>query len=218
MSTDEPGGSKEARRIYKDVLESVGEGALADEETIGVVDAFRLANKLDVSTVETPHEWVFNYTVRDVERLGKLERADWQKVMAEWRTWHHEYAALSSWGAVTWIVSAALTWSLLYRAAGVLTFATSLGVQLQPWMVTATGYVLVVGVMLFVPRLLGAITSSAHWDTYSAGYNEGLRQGINRALMISPEREREMWDELGKASLAQGHLEYAAPKAAARSK
>lgn len=207
---------EEARRVYREVLEGVGEGALADEERVSLLDAFRIANKLDVSIAETRHERVYNYSTRDIEGLGKLERADWQELMAEWRKWHREYAALSPLGLVAWMVSAALAWALLYRADRVLEIASSLGVQPQTWMIKAAGWVLLFGVMVFTSRLIGTITSSAHWDTYSAGYSEGLRQGINKALMITPEREREMWDELSKASLAQSHLEYAATKAEAK--
>jgi hypothetical protein len=209
-STDTPGESDEARRLYRDVLESVGEGALSDKEAIGVADAFRIANKLDVSIVETPHEWVFNYSVRDVEGLGKLERADWQRIRSEWQKWHREYEALSPAGMIAWAVAAAAMWFLLNQRDGVLTLASSFGVQPPTWTATVTGYVLLLGVVLFASRMLATVTSAAHWDTYSAGYEEGLRQGINRALMITPEREREMWDEISKADLARGHLDYAA--------
>lgn len=211
-SGDKP--SEEAQALYRQVLEGVGEGAFADKDEIGVADAFRIANKLDVSVVETPHEWVFNYSVRDVERLGKLERDDWQKVRSEWRTWHREYVALSAAGIAGWILTAGATWLLLYREERVLATASSYGVQLPVWMLTVMGYVLLLGVVLFASRVLGTISSSEHWNTYSAGYEEGLRQGVNRALMITPEREREIWEEISKADLAQGHLEYAATKTA----
>jgi hypothetical protein len=207
MSDDTRDAADEARRLYRKVLESVGEGALADQENIGVSDAFRIAKKLDVSIVETPHEWLFNYSVRDVERLGKLERDDWQKVMSEWRIWHREYAALPPSGVIAWIVSAVGAWLLLYRADGVLAIATAYDVQVRHWMLTSVAYVLLLEVAVFLPRVVGTIFTSDHWDTYSAGYSEGLRQGINRALMITPEREREMWEEISKADLAQLHLE-----------
>lgn len=57
-----------------------------------------------------------------------------------------------------------------------------------------------------------AATRHAHFlcslDTYSAGYEEGLRHGINRALMITPEREGEMREEISKADLVEVHLKH----------
>jgi hypothetical protein len=206
MSDDD--ATDEVKALYRNVLESVGEGDLADRQALAVSEAFRLKNKLAASVAKTPQTYQSAYTLRDIERLQDMSREDWRVAQKKWREWHRKYVALGGIGLVAWITGATLTWICWFRAettAAWINMALTLGISAFPLKVI--GAIIGLGGLAMSPRFVATLIASDHWDGYSAGYGEGLRAGVNRALQITPERERQIWDHLHEADLAESHLE-----------
>lgn len=198
---DEDASDEAAKALYRTVLEDVGEGKLAEQAEISVADAFRIANKLDVSVVERPVEFNLRYSMRDIGKLVDVSRSDWAAAMISWRASHN---GLSTKAMIAWCAASFVSWNCLFRTARV---ADWIGEMIPTFAVSAIGYVVGFGVAATASRFFATLTSSQQWDAYSNGYTEGLRQGVNRALKITPEQEEEMWDDLSKADLAESHLD-----------
>jgi hypothetical protein len=80
-----------------------------------------VSSKLDVSIAEEPHTYTRSYSLRDIERLGHLDREEWRNVQREWRTWHRECVGFSAMGICLWGVCAFIAWASLFRTASVST-------------------------------------------------------------------------------------------------
>jgi hypothetical protein len=201
---DEP--SDEAKALWRKTLESVGEGHLADKDEISVKDAFRLQHELELSVATAPREFRFAYSLRDIEQLSDMTREAWNKLFAEWRKHHRIHEGMSVPGLVVWGAAAALAWVCLGHPAWAVDLLSQWWPATPSWAGKIPGWILLLCVVVSGPAAFATIFSSVYWDSYSAGYTDGLAEGVKRTLRITDEEQKEMWEDLTTASCAEGIL------------
>lgn len=91
--------SDEAKALWRETLESVGERHLADQDQISAKDAFRLQHELERSVATAPREFRFAYSLRDIEQLSDMTREAWNKLFTEWRKHHRTHEGLACSGS-----------------------------------------------------------------------------------------------------------------------
>lgn len=165
-----------------------------------VRDAYRARHRLAVSVLERAQQYRVSYSLGDLHRLTFLSHDERAAVRGEWQAWHRRYARLSLAGAAVWIAGASLAvllWVQPDAAAGRL--ESILGWPVAGGWLTAAAIVISGCVLWTLPAFLSSVSAPALADAYLRGYADGMSRGVNRALKISPEMEREMWDELHEA-------------------
>ena len=202
MDDDKP--SDEAGALWRETLESVGEGKLADRDELTVKEAFRLQQKLAAGVATTTRTFTLTFSLHDIERLTDVPKTELPAVRREWRDW---YEALGPVGAFLWCAAAAVAWAAIVRTAVP-------QVWLQPWVgavpagvLYAVGGLAAVAVFMNVPQMINSLDYWTSYENYYRGYRDGLRKGVMRTLRITAEQEREMWDGIHEARIAQSHLD-----------
>ena len=189
--------------LFRRILEGVGEGHLADRDTLTIMEAYRLQQKLALSTVEQREPYILEYSTRDIERLQDLSRDDYARIRKDWHQWHFA-SALAWWQFGLWLGAAALSWMLFFHAEWVRSYGPL--ASLPTLALKAVGVFVGLGAVLTAPLAISGLASEENWNGYIAGYEEGLRQGVNRALAITPAHEKAMWEDLKEADLASVSL------------
>jgi hypothetical protein len=195
LADDRSSDDATAKDLYRQVLEGIGEGTLADREDIPILDAVRIQRKLARSVVETPKTFTLAYSDVDIRRLWNLKGQDYARVRDEWRKRHFS-TALSLWQFAVWAVAAVAAWYLTFNPNALRVAANPLLNDLPLLAFRVIGVMVGLGVLMTSKLAIDGITAGENWEGYIAGYEEGLRQGVNRALAITPEQEKTMWHDL----------------------
>jgi hypothetical protein len=172
--------------------EHAGEDGSADGDGFRLAAAHRIQPKAPAPVVELRRD-SRPLDPRELQRLSGLTQADWVASRQEWMQWYRRYQNFGPAGVVKWCISVLVAWFCLGQPSAVAGWMTgvlpSLGAA-PLWSYKLLGWIALVGVAVFVQRAFGTLFASAYWDAYSAGYSNGVRLGVDRALEISRAEER----------------------------
>jgi hypothetical protein len=163
-------------------------------------DLFRARNRLAVSVMERPQQYIVAYSLGDIHRLTFLSHEDRAAVQAEWHAWHRKYARLGAASFALWLVGAAAAWALWFEAEWLVRVVQStVGLAVPVTWSKMLAIAATLPLLLALPKFLATTSAPALSDSYLRGFTDGLTRGVNRALHITPEIEQEMWEELRRA-------------------
>jgi hypothetical protein len=181
------------RELWRHALERVADDGLVERETIGVAeseDAPRASSIVESRRASRPP-----ITPRDVQQLSGLTQADWAAAREEWRRWYRRYHNSGPAGVLYWCLSVLVAWLCLGYPGAVASVVNSVLPSLHsvpPWTYTLVGWIALIGVAGFLQAAFGTLFGAAFWDAFSAGYSNGVRLGIDRALKIPDAEKREV--------------------------
>lgn len=163
-------------------------------------EVFRARNRLAVSVMERPQQYVVAYSLGDIHRLTFLSHEERTAVQNEWHAWHRKYVRLGAVGFAFWLACAAVAWMLWFEAELLTAMVrSSVGLAVPGFWWTTLAVAATLGLLMALPAFLATVSASALSASYLRGYTDGLTRGVNRALHITPETEQAMWDELRRA-------------------
>jgi hypothetical protein len=172
-------------------------------ESLSATVAHRLQRKC-ASVIHIKQPYSLAYSTRDIERMTSLTAGDIQSVHARWNA-RHLGRSLRPHQLLLWIAGGVLAWFLLRDQEAVRGFAGGAVADVPAWVLYLTGVFVGLAFVGLRGRAIEALTAERQWETYQAGYEQGLRQGVNTALGITPEQERQMDAESHRADLAGLH-------------
>ena len=202
MADDSSSDDTTGKNLFRQLLEGIGEGAFADRDNIPILDAIRIQRKLALAAVETPKTRTFAHSDVDIERLWTLTGEDYARVHAKWRKSHSE-TAMSLWQLAIWAVAFVGAPYLAFNAPALRLAADPLLDGVPVWGLRVLGVIIWLGALMTSESAVARVTAEPNWEGYISGYEEGLRQGVNRALAITPEQEKAMWTNLKEGELAR---------------
>jgi hypothetical protein len=205
-SMDDQPPSDPLRPSYTGVLD-----AADASDPAAVREVFRAQHRLAVSVIERPQEYRINYSLGDIHRLTFLSHDERTAVRDDWHAWHRKYMRLSALGGAAWILAAVMAGFCWFRASALAEVAQqAAGVSVSHTWIYALGGILTVGLLMSLAGFLAMCSAPALCESYLRGYADGLTRGVNRALRISPDVERTMWDELRDAERSDADWRRAA--------
>jgi hypothetical protein len=155
---------------------------------------------MTASVMERPHEFTVAYSLGDIHRLTFLSPDERAAIQDEWQAWHRKYVRLSRLGTVLWLGGAFAVWALWFRTETLTNVVQgTFGLAIPGAWFTGLAIAVTLGLLISLPAFLAMVFAPALSDSYLRGYTDGLTRGVNRALHITPEIEREMWEELRRA-------------------
>lgn len=165
-----------------------------------VREVFRARHRMTASVMERPHQFTVAYSLGDIHRLTFMSPDERAAIQNEWQAWHRKYVRLSRLGTALWVLGAFAVWALWFRTEA-LTNAVqgTVGLTIPAGWFTGVAIAVTLGLLISLPAFIAMIFAPALSDSYLRGYTDGLTRGVNRALHITPEIEREMWEELRRA-------------------
>src|SRR5918994_443739 len=110
MGEDDPADPGQ-RELFRRIAETLGEGDLADRNTLSLSEAYRLQQKLALSVVNEKEPYTFAYSISDIEKLQELSREDYVRVRKVWYDCHFG-TAFTFWQISLWIAAAVVSWYL----------------------------------------------------------------------------------------------------------
>jgi hypothetical protein len=175
-----------------------------------VREVFRARHRMTASVMERPHQFTVAYSLGDIHRLTFLSPDERAAIQNEWQAWHRKYVRLSRLGTVLWIGGAFAVWAMWFRTEA-LTNAVqgTIGVAISDAWFTGLAIAVTLSLLISLPAFIAMVFAPALSDSYLRGYTDGLTRGVNRALHITPEIEREMWEELRRAERLDASLRQA---------
>jgi hypothetical protein len=185
-------------RALQDLLRSMGEDPLARQ--LSATTALRLKRELERRAVEDRQTYSLTYSTQDVERLARLSAGDSQALARTWNAGFFE-TAFRVHQRLLWIGTAVTAWFLLRDHEALRAVAGGLLADVPSGAFLVVGLVMTLAVALTSPMAFRGFAAPEHWEGYRAGYEDGLRQGVNRALGLTREDEQRMQSELRRAEL-----------------
>ena len=179
-------------------LVDVVSGKSADPATVREV--FRARHRLAVSVMERPHQYTVVYTLADIHRLTFLSHDERSAIRNDWHAWHRKYSRLGPRGVCLWLAGAFAAGALWFNAATMTdAIQRTAGLTVPDIWFLGLAALATLALLAALPALLATLSAFALSDSYLRGYTDGLTRGVHSALHITPELEREMWEELRSA-------------------
>jgi hypothetical protein len=170
----------------------------ADPATVREV--FRARHRLAVSVMERPHQYTVVYTLADIHRLTFLSHDERSAIRNDWHAWHRKYSRLGPRGVCLWLAGAFAAGALWFKAATMTdAIQRAAGLTVPDIWFLGLAASITLALLAALPALLATLSAFALSDSYVRGYTDGLTRGVHSALHITPEIEREMWEELRSA-------------------
>jgi hypothetical protein len=182
------------RTVLRDV---VSHPADEHHEAAPFREVFRASNAAAVSVFERSDEYRVRYSLRDIHHLTFLSHDEQAEVERDWHAWHRRYVRLGPRGTAAWVIAAGLAGAMWFGADAAASLASgNVAVAIPAVALRVTAALTAAILLATLPALLATLSARVLCAAYVKGYADGLTRGVHRALRITPDIERAMWEEL----------------------